>query len=233
MARKQRSPGSLLVPVALVLAGLSLYEFADRGVVTWHRDPAAALETLSLQLRELWRRQQQAAPFVVERSKPSEPAVRVNRELVDSAALNSAYINPGQPRFELVGRVSRVIDGDSVGVQIGGNEFSVRLFGIDTPERDQPHGDAAARALTGKLDSRTVVVVIADIDSYGRLVGTVYYRGHNINLEMIAEGHAWWYRQYAGSAGELEAAEQAAREAGLGLWSGREPVAPWQWRQDH
>jgi len=229
MARKQRSLRSLLVPVALLLAGLSLYEYYDRGVVTWHRDPAAALETLSLQLRELWRRQQEA-PFVVERS---EPAVRVNREVADSAALNSAYIDPGQPRFELVGRVSRVIDGDSVEVQVGGNEFPVRLFGIDTPERDQPHGDAATRALTGKLDSRTVAVSIADIDNYGRLVGTVYHRGHNINLEMIAEGHAWWYRQYAGSAGELEAAEQAAREAGLGLWAGREPVAPWQWRQDH
>jgi len=229
MARKQHPLRNLLLPLVLVLAGLSLYEYYDKGVVTWHRDPLAALQNLSLQVQDLLRSQQEA-PFVVERS---EPATRVTREVPDSAPLNSAYLDPGEPRFELVGRVSRVVDGDSVEVRVGGNEFPVRLFGIDTPERDQPHGDEATRALTRKLDGRTVAVSISDIDNYGRLVGTVFHRGHNINLEMIAEGHAWWYRQYAGSAGELEQAEQAARDAGLGLWAGGEPVAPWQWRQDH
>ena len=42
-------------------------------------------------------------------------------------------------------------------------------------------------------------------------MGTVYQDGENINLTMVSEGHGWWYRQYAKSAGELEDAEKAAR----------------------
>ena len=80
---------------------------------------------------------------------------------------------------------------------------------------------------------RTVAIEIVDIDSYGRLVGIVYRKGENINQTMIAEGHGWWYRQYAKSEDHLEDAEKAAREAGLGLWSGADPVAPWDWRRDH
>jgi endonuclease YncB( thermonuclease family) len=226
MARRNSTVLNILLPVAIFLLGLSAYEYYTKGAVTWHRDPMATVRRLSLRAQSLLQ-EQTDAPFVVERS---EPAART-LEAPKGVGLRQEFIDPGEPRFELVGRVSRVVDGDSIEVRVAGSEFPVRLFGIDSPEFNQPHGETALRALNRKLDGRTVAVSIEDIDNYGRLVGTVYHRGHNINLEMVAEGHAWWYERYARSEDELKDAERLAQEAGLGLWNDSQPVAPWEWRQ--
>ena len=53
----------------------------------------------------------------------------------------------------------------------------------------------------------------------------------NINLEMVAEGHAWWYRKYAPKDGKLKAAEVESCKERRGLWADAEPVAPWEWRR--
>ena len=190
MAKKNSTLLNILLPLAIFLLGLSAYEYYTRGEVTWHRDPLATVRRLSLRFQSMLQ-DQTDAPFVVERS---EPAART-LETPAGIALKQEFIDPGEPRFELVGRVSRVVDGDSIEVRVAGSEFPVRLFGIDTPEFEQAYGETASRALNRKLDGRTVAVSIEDIDDYGRLVGTVYHRGHNINLEMVAEGHAWWYRR--------------------------------------
>ncbi len=230
MAQNSRTFRNLVLPLLIFLFGLSVYEYNNQGEVTWYRDPFSALQNLSERLRSLlYQPETKQAPLVVERSEPSE---RIQADPV-GFALNPQYIDPGAPRFELVGRVSRVIDGDSIEVQVRGNKFAVRLFGIDTPEHDQPHGENASRALTRKLEGREVAVSIEDIDDYGRLVGTVYQKGHNTNLEMVADGHAWWYQQYARSQRDLERAQHSARDAGLGLWGEADPVAPWEWRRSH
>jgi endonuclease YncB( thermonuclease family) len=219
MAGNRHNPvRNLFVPVAIMLLGLSAFQYYEQREVTWHKDPAGALNDIILRVRSLWRSDEQA-PFVIERSQPSDQ-VRPIRELTgqDSIAadIDSRYIDPGEPRFE---------------VRVAGNEFPIRLHGVDAPEYDQPHGEDASRALARKLQRRSVLINIVDIDSYGRLVGTVYYQGENINLAMIAEGHGWWYEQYARSEDHLEDAESAAREAGLGLWSSANPIAPWDWRR--
>lgn len=132
----------------------------------------------------------------------------------------------------LRGRVSSVIDGDSLELRgADSTRYEIRLHGVDTPEWNQPYGDNAERALSRKLRNRIVTVEAQDIDSYGRLVGTVLYDGENINLQMIREGHGWWYREYARGEQELARAEEAAREAGLGLWRQPEPIPPWEWRR--
>ena len=107
----------------------------------------------------------------------------------------------------------------------------VRLFGIDTPERDQPYGRAASRFLAARVAGKTVGVDEIELDSYGRTVGIVYLEGININLLMVESGHAWWYRHYAGRYDELRYAESEARESGLGLWADKDPVPPWDWRR--
>ena len=229
MSGKNHFIRSLLLPIAIVLLGLSAYEYYREGEVTWYRDPLQTLQDLSRRMQLLLPEQQQQAPFIVERGEPASHVPQAP----SGVALNPKYIDPGEPRFELVGRVSRVVDGDSIEVRVQRREFPVRLFGVDSPEYNQPHGAEASRALTRKLDGRDVAVSIEDIDNYGRLVGRVYYQGHNINQEMLLEGHAWWYEQYARSEHELAAAEQAAREAGLGLWSQTAPTAPWDWRRNH
>src|SRR5690606_10782504 len=130
------------------------------------------------------------------------------------------------------GWVERVSDGDTVRLSVAGREaITVRLYGIDAPERDQPHGDTAARALARKIDGARVTAVRVDTDQYGRLVATLFKDGENINLQMVSEGHAWWYQSFARGEQALAAAERSARADGRGLWADRNPTEPWVWRQ--
>jgi len=55
-------------------------------------------------------------------------------------------------------------------------------------------------------------------------------------LAMVTQGMAWWYRAYAPeqtpeARGQYEFAEAEAKARRVGLWSDREPVAPWEWRK--
>ena len=59
---------------------------------------------------------------------------------------------------------------------------------------------------------------------------------HDVGLEQIRSGLAWWYREYAREQGaddrhSYEAAEQEARVARRGLWRDAGPVPPWDWRR--
>lgn len=134
--------------------------------------------------------------------------------------------------FDLTGRVVRVADGDTVSILDSSNtQHKVRLYGIDTPERDQPYGAAAKRALAQLVANQTVGVVIVTKDTYGREVGTLYREAVNINAAMVANGYAWWYAYYAPGEHTLQEAERAAREQRLGLWADPDPVPPWDWRR--
>ena len=135
--------------------------------------------------------------------------------------------------FDLTGRVVRIADGDTISILDHNNsQFKVRLYGIDSPERDQPYGKAARKALAQLIDEEPVGVVIITTDSYDRLVGTVYHNGININVSMVANGYAWWYQYYAPHEHALQEAESRARSQGLGLWAESRPVAPWDWRRN-
>ena len=85
-------------------------------------------------------------------------------------------------------KVDRVVDGDTIVLM---DKTRVRLHGIDTPERDQPYGKQATRALDGLIKTK-VFVEEKDTDRYGRLVGVLYTaEGLNVNLAMVCSGHAW------------------------------------------
>jgi hypothetical protein len=68
-------------------------------------------------------------------------------------------------------------------------------------------------------------------DRYGRTLGIVRLGKRNVNLELVQEGWAWWYRKYAPKNKELATAEAAARKAKRGLWADAKPIPPWDWRQ--
>ena len=73
---------------------------------------------------------------------------------------------------------------------------------------------------------------VVDTDRYGRTVGVIYHDKRNINLVMIQEGHAWWYRKYAQYDRQLQGAEAEARDAKRGLWAEPDPIPPWEWRRN-
>ena len=130
--------------------------------------------------------------------------------------------------------VLRVSDGDTIVVRTADFEdIRVRLYGIDAPESKQPGGAEATKALR-VLQGQRVTTREMDTDRYGRMVGLVEYAGRSVNLDLVAQGHAWHYGRYCKAqpiCGKIKKAEAAARKAGLGLWQDKAPMPPWEWRR--
>ena len=126
-------------------------------------------------------------------------------------------------------KLKRISDGDTV-VTI--EDARIRLWGIDTPERDQRYGSDATEALTVMLHNQHLFLETKDVDRYGRTVGVIYTAdGDEINLEMVCDGNAWWYERYARRATEYKQCQEDAQKNKRGLWAEDDPVAPWDWRR--
>lgn len=133
---------------------------------------------------------------------------------------------------EFTGHVVGVTDGDSLRVMHNGQAESVRLVGIDCPEKGQAFGKRAKRATAALAFDRDVTVLHVGKDRYSRTLATIVLPdGKNLNHELVREGWCWWFRKYAPSDGELERLEQAAREKKLGLWIDPAPTPPWVYRK--
>ena len=123
--------------------------------------------------------------------------------------------------------LKRVTDGDTI---VTSDDTRIRLWGIDTPERDQPYGGKATEALKSLLRWEKLYLETKNVDRYGRTVGVIYTAdGEEINLMMVCDGHAWWYQRYAKRAHDYKDCQEEAQENQLGLWAEEEPVAPWDW----
>ncbi len=144
-----------------------------------------------------------------------------------------SYLLPGvftnKPLKELDTVCVRVSDGDTININVNGETKKVRLLGIDAPELKQSFGAESQEYLSGLILNKRITVKGNAEDKYGRLLGTVYLNGENINLTMIRQGMAWDFKQY--NAGrEYTAAEEEAVAARRGLWSDPAPLAPWEFR---
>ncbi len=89
-------------------------------------------------------------------------------------------------------KVTRVIDGDTI--EIDNNE-SVRLLGINTPERGEPYFEQATEFLESLILNETVRLEFGkeEKDKYGRTLGYVFLNDENVNLEIIERGFANFY----------------------------------------
>jgi micrococcal nuclease len=127
------------------------------------------------------------------------------------------------------GVVVGVADGDTISVMRDGRAVTVRLAGVDCPERAQAFGSRAKQFTSSLVFGRQVTVHLATTDRYGRLVGRVYEGRTDVSLELVRGGMAWHYRQYSNDRA-LREAEQEARSARRGLWADAHPTAPWEFR---
>lgn len=111
-------------------------------------------------------------------------------------------------------------------------QLKIRLAEIDAPESKQPYGAKAKKALSDLVFGKTVVIKSSGIDRYNRAIGNIYLDKTWINGEMVSQGHAWVYRQYAKSP-ELLLLEAKAQQQGIGLWSlpRKDRMPPWEWRR--
>jgi endonuclease YncB( thermonuclease family) len=136
----------------------------------------------------------------------------------------------------ITGKVVRVADGDTITVLASTGKEKIRFAQIDAPETShfgsptQPYGKEAGAYLRQLVSNKNVRVEVEAIDQYKRNVGTVYVGGTNINREMVKNGFAWVYRQYAHDPNLMDL-EQAARSQHVGLWSLSNPIYPSDFRK--
>ncbi|MGH8242599.1 MAG: thermonuclease family protein [Steroidobacteraceae bacterium] len=129
----------------------------------------------------------------------------------------------------MVGAVTGVIDGDTLKVQLSSGPVLVRLANIDAPERIQPGGGAATRALHGRVLGEEISLHVVTQDRDQPIVAVVFLGDENINAWMVKQGYAWAYRGYTQEA-DYCVWENAARALKRGLWADKHWVAPWDWR---
>ena len=128
-------------------------------------------------------------------------------------------------------KVIRILDGDTIEVLKDGSPLRVRLHGIDCPERKQDFGSVARQFTGAKTFGRVVEIVPTNTDKYGRTVAKIYVEEQYLNLMLVAEGLAWWFKKYAPNDYDLAQAEQPARSLKKGLWSQPNPIPPWNFRR--
>ena len=139
-------------------------------------------------------------------------------------------------------KCTRVTDGDTITVSQNGFKSTIRLVGIDAPEKSrkkhepgQPFSQNSMKFLAGMVLSKDVEIKNYGTDRYGRTLGVVYVDGKNVNLEMVKAGLAEVYRGKPAPGfdnGPYEKAENEARSAGIGMWSlGEKYVSPREWRK--
>lgn len=129
-------------------------------------------------------------------------------------------------------QVIAVLDGDTVMVVHDNKKTTVRLAGIDAPEKLQEFGPASREALTKLVLRKEVRVSTKTVDDYGRVVATLEVGRLNVNEEQLRRGMAWEYSRYH-SDKALIALQVEAKNARRGLWAGTSPTPPWEFRKTH
>ena len=131
----------------------------------------------------------------------------------------------------MAGRVARVVDGDTIRVQLASGEEAVRYIGIDTPESVKPGAPVEcfaerASAFNERLVSGEHVRLVRDVeerDRYGRLLAYVYRvrDGLFVNAELVRRGYATvaTFPPNVAHEGELRRLANRARVSGRGLWA--------------
>jgi endonuclease YncB( thermonuclease family) len=90
--------------------------------------------------------------------------------------------------FQFV-QVERVIDGDTVVV----NGSSIRLLGINTPEKGEKYSSEAKEFLEKKVLNKTIRLDSKGKDRYRRELAYLFNGNENINLEIVRNGYANYY----------------------------------------
>jgi len=131
---------------------------------------------------------------------------------------------------DLNGPVVGVSDGDTLTVRVEGKDVRVHLEAVDAPELGQPYGRSARRSLAQLCRGKDASVVERGKDDEGRILGSVRCGEVDANAEQVRRGMAWVHLRYVPFGSPLYEAEANARLRKVGLWRGKEPVPPWEWR---
>lgn len=130
---------------------------------------------------------------------------------------------------ENLARVTRVIDGDTIEVDIDGAVYKVRYIGIDTPETVHPSepvecfGKEASEKNRQLVEGKLVGLEkdVSETDVYGRLLRYVWVGDIFVNDYLVRQGYAYasTYPPDVKYAEQFAEAQREARENNRGLWA--------------
>jgi micrococcal nuclease len=138
----------------------------------------------------------------------------------DTASGASLATIPDHEHGESNAIVERVVDGDTIVIDIIGSHERVRLLRIDTPESvavnrpEDCYGKESAAYLTSLLPKGTEVTLVRGVESRDQ------YDQLFVNLDLLKRGYAgvMIYEPNSFFRKLFEDAEKDAFEAGIGLW---------------
>ena len=141
---------------------------------------------------------------------------------------------PQESKDSMQWQVKSIYDADTLTVVRGREEKTIRLCGIDAPEISQPLGVEARDYLRKVLDGEIIHFNKLNEDRYGRTVADVILIDRNIGADLVRNGYAWVWDEYARYCPEYDELKQASDEAKsnqVGVFSSDSHLEPWIWRQ--
>ncbi len=178
-----------------------------------------------------------ATPTAESPAGPTSTRASLGDRATQTARAGGATVQPDPtPTGErgTIAWVERVVDGDTIMVEIDGRIERLRYIGVDAPESVRPDypvecfGPEASKENARLVGGQEIELVrdVSDRDRFGRLLRYVYVRdpatGERVfvNLRLIEEGYAnvVTFPPDLAHVDELRAAEREAREDGRGLW---------------
>jgi endonuclease YncB( thermonuclease family) len=147
----------------------------------------------------------------------------------------------------LDGQVAAIVDGDTLMVDVPARgQLRLRLAWIDAPDRLQEHGEASRVSLSALASGQPArIELISEAKGLWRAIvwvsspdmpcrNTACPKALDLGLAQVARGMAWHDRRSLGQAaqalGQYEHAEFQAKIRRTGLWAGKNPSPPWDWR---
>ena len=140
--------------------------------------------------------------------------------------LTAASVFSAELPKTITGVVTRVADGDTIYVlDKSETEHTIRLDGIDAPERNQDFAAQSKKYLSDLVLGEQVTVHVTKRDRNLRTVGRLWKSEMDVEYEMVAAGMAWHFDKFNNEQ-KLADAQQAAGESKIGLWVYENPIPP-------
>jgi len=124
--------------------------------------------------------------------------------------------------------VVAISSGDTIKVLKAGEVITIRLEGIDCPNKGQAYSQEAKQFSETLVYGKVVTIVSNARNRQGQTVAKVILpSGKSLNQELIKSGLAWWNLRSSRDS-SLGALERAVREKKVGLWQEKMPLPPWE-----
>jgi endonuclease YncB( thermonuclease family) len=179
-------------------------------------------------------------------SPATSPQSGVGSPLVEESAGGASPSSEAEAAFRPTGAtefavVTSITDGDTIKVEIDGQEYPLRYIGTDSPEPDATDpaikrlADAATAANAGIVEGKEVYLEreVSDTDRFGRLLRDVWIVDSGgsyvlVNLDLVRLGYAQLstFPPDVRYVRELTEAQAAAQSEGIGIWGLDQPVSP-------